>query len=69
MLETVPVELARARLRAAGYALIDELNETVEVWRREPDGLEVLLTPERDGAGVSAYLEQMVLGAERLARG
>lgn len=66
MLETVPVEAARARLQAAGYAPADTMHGVVEVWRRARDGREVLLTPERDGSGVSAYLEQMIRGAEEM---
>lgn len=65
MLETVATEEARARLRARGYVLFLEMNELVEVWRRA-DGLEAHLTPERDGGGVSGYLEQMIRGAEQL---
>ena len=65
MLETVSIEQACARLRACGFDLLDEMHGLVEIWRRA-DGLEAHLTPERDGGGVSAYLEQMIRGAEAL---
>lgn len=63
---TLPREVARARLRAAGYVLVQTFaNATVELWRHPRVG-DVRLLPELDGTG--AYEEMMILLVEAQAR-
>ena len=65
MFITLPQDEARVRLYAAGYRLIEVMNETCEVWRTA-SGVQVNLNPEQDGTG--CYEEEMIKLAEAQTR-
>ena len=65
MFTTLARDVARVRLRAAGYTLVRTFAEgTVELWRHPKVG-DVRLVPELDGTG--AYEEVMILLVEQQA--